>query len=106
MPTDRLAELLIGGVAYQDVIDEVDSGFLSLFNDLDPAGFVIRPLPNTQFGIVNGATFSGKPNADHTLAPEDDPRRNASAEYGEKVIASSIVWIAKQVQAALAALKP
>ena len=46
---DRLAEFLIGGVAYQDVIDEVDSGFLSLFNELDPAGFVVRPLPNTQF---------------------------------------------------------
>ena len=29
---DRLAEFLIGGVAYQDVVDEVDSSFLSLFS--------------------------------------------------------------------------
>ena len=56
---DRLAEFLIGGVAYQDVVDEVDSGFLSLFNELDPAGFVIRPLPNTQFMRDNSAWIFG-----------------------------------------------
>ena len=56
---DRLAEFLIGGVAYQDVVDEVDSSFLSLFSSLDPAGFVIRPLPNTQFMRDNSAWIFG-----------------------------------------------
>ena len=56
---DRLAEFLIGGVAYQDVVDEVDSSFLSLFSALDPAGFVIRPLPNTQFMRDNSAWIFG-----------------------------------------------
>ena len=52
---DRLAEFLIGGVAYQDVLDEVGGLFLSAFSELDPAGFVIRPLPNTQFMRDNSA---------------------------------------------------
>ena len=46
---DRLAEFLIGGVAYHDVPTEVGGRFLSAFGELDRAGFVIRPLPNTQF---------------------------------------------------------
>ncbi len=32
LPPDRLAEFLIGGVAYQDVPEEVDGAFLSLFS--------------------------------------------------------------------------
>lgn len=46
---ERLAELLIGGVSYQDVPDELGGGFVDAFRELDPTGFVIRPLPNTQF---------------------------------------------------------
>jgi arginine deiminase len=49
LPADRLAEFLIGGVAYEDVPDEVGGNFLAAFRELDPAGFVLRPLPNTQF---------------------------------------------------------
>ena len=49
LAAERLAEFLIGGVAYQDVPDEVGGSFLSAFRQLDPAGFVLRPLPNTQF---------------------------------------------------------
>ena len=52
---DRLAEFLIGGVAYQDVPDEVAGSFLSAFRELDPTGFVLRPLPNTQFMRDNTA---------------------------------------------------
>ncbi|MBI3214086.1 MAG: arginine deiminase [Mycobacterium sp.] len=59
LPPDRLAEFLIGGVAYQDVADEVESTFLSLFNALDPEGFVLRPLPNTQFMRDNSAWIFG-----------------------------------------------
>ena len=55
LPADRLAEFLIGGVAYQDVPDEVAGTFLSAFRELDPAGFVLRPLPNTQFMRDNTA---------------------------------------------------
>lgn len=49
LPPERLAELLIGGIGYQDVPAEIGGPFLTAFGDLDPAGFVIRPLPNTQF---------------------------------------------------------
>jgi arginine deiminase len=49
LPGERLAELLVGGVSYQDVPAELGGGFLSAFRELDPTGFVIRPLPNTQF---------------------------------------------------------
>lgn len=56
---DRLAEFLIGGVAYQDVLDAVGGGFLSALHELDPAGFVIRPLPNTQFMRDNSAWIFG-----------------------------------------------
>ena len=55
LPADRLAEFLIGGVSYQDVPDEVAGSFLSAFRELDPAGFVLRPLPNTQFMRDNSA---------------------------------------------------
>lgn len=49
LPAEQLAEFLIGGIAYADVPDEVGGSFLSTLRDLDPAGFVLRPLPNTQF---------------------------------------------------------
>jgi arginine deiminase len=63
-PADQLAEFLIGGVSYQDVPAEVGGSFLSVFRELDPAGFVLRPLPNTQFmrdnsaWIFNGVTLN------------------------------------------------
>lgn len=49
LPAARLAELLIGGVSYQDVPVDAGGGFLAAFRELDPAGFLLRPLPNTQF---------------------------------------------------------
>jgi len=56
---NRLAEFLIGGVAYQDVPDEVGGNFLRAFRELDPAAFVIRPLPNTQFMRDNTSWIFG-----------------------------------------------
>ncbi len=64
LPGDRLAELLIGGVSLQDVPGELGGGFLSAFRELNPTGFIIRPLPNTQFmrdntsWIFNGVTLN------------------------------------------------
>ena len=49
LPGERLAELLIGGVSLQDIPAELGGGFLAAFRELNPTGFVIRPLPNTQF---------------------------------------------------------
>ena len=70
LPAERLAEFLIGGVAYEDVPDEVAGSFLSAFRELDPAGFVLRPLPNTQFMRDNTAwIFHGsRPGGVLTLA--------------------------------------
>lgn len=59
LPSERLAELLIGGVAYQDVPDDVGGGFLAAFRELDAGGFVFRPLPNTQFMRDNSAWIFG-----------------------------------------------
>jgi arginine deiminase len=49
LPGDRLAELLVGGVSYQDLPEDMGGGFLGALRELDPTGFVLRPLPNTQF---------------------------------------------------------
>jgi arginine deiminase len=59
LPSDRLAEFLIGGVSYQDVPEDVGGGFVSAFRERDPAGFVLRPLPNTQFMRDNSAWIFG-----------------------------------------------
>ncbi|MDW5611363.1 arginine deiminase [Mycolicibacterium sp. jd] len=59
LPADRLAEFLIGGVSYQDVPDEVGGSFLTAFRELDPTGFVLRPLPNTQFMRDNSSWIFG-----------------------------------------------
>ena len=44
MPTVELAEFLIGGIAISDV-----PVFANLKKYLDPMGFIVPPLPNTQF---------------------------------------------------------
>ena len=49
-------------LAGQDVVDEVDGGFLSLFNSLDPAGFVILAIKGRQFRDSQLIIFQ---NADH-----------------------------------------
>jgi arginine deiminase len=59
LPSDRLAEFLIGGVAYHDVPPEIGGSFLTAFRELDRAGFVIAPLPNTQFMRDNSAWIFG-----------------------------------------------
>lgn len=58
------------------------------------------PLKNIDWGIVDGPSFSGKPNADHTLRESNDPRRHSSPEAGEKSLSSTSKWIAEQVQSA------
>ena len=64
MPSRVLAELLVGGVAYQDLPDEIGNGFLGHLREVDPRGFVMHPLPNTQFSrdnsswIFNGVTLN------------------------------------------------
>ncbi|WP_255057977.1 arginine deiminase [Mycolicibacterium arenosum] len=56
---DQLAQFLIGGVSYQDVPADVAGAFVSAFSELDPAGFVLRPLPNTQFMRDNSSWIFG-----------------------------------------------
>jgi creatinine amidohydrolase len=62
------------------------------------------PLRNVDWAIVDGSTFAGQPNADHILAEANDPRRNASAEWGERMLNSTTAWIVGQVREALSAL--
>ncbi len=60
LPAAKLAEHLIGGVSYADIPAEAGGSFLRAFRD-DPAqGFVLNPLPNTQFTRDNSSwVFQG-----------------------------------------------
>lgn len=64
MPAARLAELLIGGIPFHEVPSEIAGPFVNAFKDSSKAGFVIKPLPNTQFmrdnssWIFNGVTLN------------------------------------------------
>jgi len=61
LPFDKLAEFLIGGVTYHDVPEDVGGQFLTAFRDnLVHPGFLLPPLPNTQFARDNASwIFSG-----------------------------------------------
>lgn len=64
MPSATLAELLIGGIPFHEVPREVAGPFTSAFGETSKTGFVIKPLPNTQFmrdnssWIFNGVTLN------------------------------------------------
>lgn len=64
MRADKLAELLIGGIPFHEVPTEIAGPFTSAFAESSKAGFVIKPLPNTQFmrdnssWIFNGVTLN------------------------------------------------
>lgn len=50
LPAQRLAELLIGGVTWRDVPEDFAGPFVkALGSDPDQPGFLMAPLPNTQF---------------------------------------------------------
>lgn len=49
LPSERLTELLVGGVAHADVPDGVGGGFLDATDVFDDPPFLLPPLPNTLF---------------------------------------------------------
>ncbi|HPX38490.1 MAG TPA: arginine deiminase [Mycobacterium sp.] len=49
MPAANLAELLIGGIPFHEVPKEIAGPFTEAFGEMSHTGFVIKPLPNTQF---------------------------------------------------------
>lgn len=49
MKAADLARHLIGGIAWHEVPSEIAGPFITTFAKTEPAGFVIAPLPNTQF---------------------------------------------------------
>ena len=60
LPATTLARYLIGGIAFHEVPAEVAGPFLRTFAETEPAGFVIAPLPNTQFMRDNSSwVFQG-----------------------------------------------
>ncbi|HOW93667.1 MAG TPA: arginine deiminase [Mycolicibacterium fallax] len=60
LPAATLARYLIGGIAFHEVPAEVAGPFLRTFAETEPAGFVIAPLPNTQFMRDNSSwVFQG-----------------------------------------------
>jgi arginine deiminase len=64
LPADTLAELLVGGIPFHEVPKEAKGPFTTAFGDTSTTGFVIKPLPNTQFmrdnssWIFNGVTLN------------------------------------------------
>ncbi|MFN8071121.1 MAG: arginine deiminase [Mycobacterium sp.] len=64
MADDKLAELLIGGIPFHEVPKEIAGPFTTAFTESSKTGFVIKPLPNTQFmrdnssWIFNGVTLN------------------------------------------------
>lgn len=59
LPSAKLAEYLIGGVSYFDVPPEAGGPFLRTFLELPHPGFVLPPLPNTQFMRDNSSWIFG-----------------------------------------------
>lgn len=60
MPADDLAEQLIGGIPFHEVPADVAGPFTAAFGAMSHAGFVIKPLPNTQFMRDNSSwIFAG-----------------------------------------------
>ncbi|MFZ2501553.1 MAG: arginine deiminase [Nocardioides sp.] len=59
MGAERLAEFLIGGISYDDVPAAVGGSFLRAWRELDRPGFVLPPLPNTQFMRDNTSWIFG-----------------------------------------------
>lgn len=55
LPAEKLAEFLIGGVAFGDVPDDMAGPFLRSFRDADVQQFVLPPLPNTVFARDNSS---------------------------------------------------
>ncbi len=65
LPARSLAEHLIGGVSYFEIPDDIGGSFLTAFRDnLEQPGFLLPPLPNTQFArdtsswIFGGVTLN------------------------------------------------
>ncbi len=60
LPSAKLAEFLIGGLSYFDVPSEFGGSFLSAFRDhLEAPGWLMPPLPNTQFMRDNTSWIFG-----------------------------------------------
>ena len=60
LPAARLAELLIGGVTWRDVPDDLGGAFVTALRDApDQPGFVLPPLPNTLFARDNTSWIFG-----------------------------------------------
>jgi creatinine amidohydrolase len=72
--------------------------------DLTKLPALPEPLRNQDWAVVDGATFAGRPTPDRTVAPENDPRRNSSAEHGETALKRHAAWLAEQIRAVLAEL--
>jgi creatinine amidohydrolase len=65
----------------------------------------LPPLPQSiplSSGIVDAVSFAGRPTPNHTLPPEADPRRAASARRGERYLEQTITELVQMVQKELA----
>lgn len=73
---------------------------LALYPDsvqLDRLPPLPEPLKNLDWAVVDYSTFMGAPMPDHTVRPEDDPRR-ATPEEGRKTVESAAHQVAEMVK--------
>ena len=59
------------------------------------------PLRNTDYGIVDGETFDGKPTADRTLRADRDPRKHTDAAWGAEQVEKAAREVIAEVTRAL-----
>jgi creatinine amidohydrolase len=72
--------------------------------DLSQLPLINEPLYFAATGIVDAASFQGRPTHDHSLPDEADPRLHASITWGEEILERTVAGIAVTVRQALQAL--
>ncbi len=84
--------------------ERYETGFLMAYYpdtvDLSTLPSLPTPLKNVETGILDGPTCVGKPTADFTVRPEQDPR-HASAEEGFQDVVNGVRRIGAQMKKAM-----
>ena len=99
LPTD---DVLVIGPGHADAVET--SIMMALHPecvDLSQLPPPTQPLRNQDWAIVDDLTFRGQPTPDHTVRPEADPRLNASAEHGQRILNRILDELEKSVRAEL-----
>jgi len=99
-------EVKRGAIGHADAVET--SMMMTMYPDTVSLGN-LPTLPDrleyNRFGIVDSKGFGNQPVEEHYVAPDSDPRINASAQRGEQIIADSVEILVEQVLVALNNIK-